>query len=314
MEPHSPPPAAAPPAPPTTETESLLGPVSYGSSYQQDEQLRDQLQGNGSAYTPAITNYNQNAVYSSFGDVNLRPNIGEDNWFDGEILGLALTEILKILQWSNIISCSLIIVLEVLVAIFRIFAPARFVLGCYLAFTASLLLRVEIAQIIKQHKDHMGLGDINNTDNNGQDDKPQDLKWISGIGSHSKIPDVKAPALRDNFGLLFHPSGKACILLLMASMCVGQHNNIIELLLGFVFLVNAFLIVYILCRYPGYRQSEDIPIPTLPPEPGSQQQGPVTPSAAAWTYYENDASSLWKVTSTIAEGSSLLTSAKNSFQ
>ncbi|CAB9518135.1 expressed unknown protein [Seminavis robusta] len=312
LEPKTPPPAAAPPAPPGGEMASLLGPaVPYPSYQEQDavQPLRDTMQGTGSSYTPTISHYNQNAVYSSFGDANLRPNTGEANWVHGELLGMALHEILKTLQWSNIISCSLVIILEVMVAIFRIFALAKFVMGCYLAFFASLLLRVEIAQIIKQHRQQQKLEHENQSANGGGSADG----WIlnTGLRHASRIPDVQAPFLRDNFGLLFHPSGKASILLLMSSMCVGQHNNIFELVLGGVFGLNAIIILYLLCQYPSYRRQEDIPVPVLPPSPNSQRGAQVRQSAT-WSYYENDASSVWQVAATIAEGTSYLTSTGNS--
>jgi len=272
-----------------------MGSVSYGS-YQQEEQLRDQMHDGNSGYAPTITNYNQNAVYASYGDVNLRPNTGEDNWVDEEILGKSLGEIMKVLQWSNITSCAAIIVLEIMFAIFRIFAPARFILGCYLAFFASLLLRVEIAHIIRQHREKIRIGTLNA-------EETKDL--IGSMGGFSKVPNVAAPALRDNFGLLFHPSGKAGLLMLMSSMCIGQRNNILEDLMGLVFGLNSLITIYLLFRYPKYRVQEDIPVPKLPPEPGSQG---TARASAAWSYYENDASAVWKTATTIAEGASLLTS------
>lgn len=327
LEPKSPPPGSAPPAPPPegNETTALLGPVSYGSYQQEDEStnnLRLHMQGrSGYLNAPTISHYNNSnhestnshsSVYSSFGDVNVRPNTGEDNWYDGEILGLALHEIMKSLQWSNILSCAAVIVLEVLVAIFRIFAPARFVMGCYLAFFASLLLRVEVAQIIQQHRkqqqQQQPMDSNNGTAGNGAS---QRARWIldtasSGLASSTRLPEVHAPVLRDNFGLLFHPSGKACMLFLMASMCVGQHHNLFELVLGSVFAMNALVTCYLLWQYPGYRRQEDIPVPMLPPSPGSTR-GKIRPSAT-WSYYENQASSVWQVATTIAEGSSYLTS------
>ena len=303
FEPKSPPPASAPPAPPAGEGSPLLGHVSYGA-YQQNEQLRNQLQNNGNAVgrggTPAITNYNHNAIYTGFGDASLRPNTGEANWMDDEILGLSLHEIMRTLQWSNIITCASVIVLEILVAIFRIFSPTKFVMGCYLAFFASILLRVEITHIIKQHREHMSAGDLTSQET-------QDL--IGGVGSYSRVPNMEVPALRDNFGLVFHPSGKACLLFLMASMCVGQNNNIVELLLGGLFGLNAMIIIYLLCKYPSYQRQEDIPVPKLPALPGAN-----TPRSSTWSYYENDASSLWQVTTTIAEGASMLTPAASSYQ
>ena len=306
FEPKSPPPASAPPAPPAGEGAPLLGHVSYGA-YQQNEQLRDQLQNNNGNNNnnnnnggPAITNYNHNAIYTGFGDASLRPNTGEANWMDDEILGLSLHEIMRTLQWSNIISCAAVIVLEILVAIFRIFSPTKFVMGCYLAFFASILLRVEITHIIKQHREHMSAGDLSAQET-------QDL--IGGVGSYSRVPNMEGPALRDNFGLVFHPSGKACLLFLMASMCVGQHNNIFELFLGGLFGLNAMLIMYLLFKYPSYQQQEDIPVPKLPALPSAN-----TPRASTWSYYENDASSLWQVTTTIAEGASMLTPAASSYR
>jgi hypothetical protein len=317
LEPKSPPPGSAPPVPPVegNETTALLGPVSYGSYQQEDEStnnLRLHMQGQGRSpgYAPTISHYNENSVYASFGDINMRPNTGEDNWYDGEILGLALHEIMKSLQWSNILSCAAVIVLEVLVAIFRIFSPDRFVMGCYLAFFASLLLRVEVAQIIQQHrKQQQIMMESNGTvETNGHQ---AGASWIadaaaSGLASSTRLPEVHAPFLRDNFGLLFHPSGKAFMLFLMASMCVGQNNNIFELVLGSVFAINALFTCYLMCQYPGYRRQEDIPVPMLPPSPGSTR-GKVRQSAT-WSYYENQASSVWQVATTIAEGSSYLTS------
>ena len=281
-EPLAPPPSSAPPHPPSGETEALLGGASYGS-YQQDD-------GVGSS-KPHVTNYNQSSAYSSFGDVHLRPNTGEDNWIDEEIMGLALHEILKTVQWSNILTCSATIVFELFFEIFRIIYPAPLVLGCYLGFFASLLLRVEIAQIIRQHRRQIG------------ERAADEMENLMGVGGRN-APDVQAPFLRDNFGILFHPTGKVGMLSLMATMCWGQNANWIEWLLGCVFALNALFTTYIICRYPGYRRQEDIPVPTLPPSPNSF--GKAT-QAASWSYYENNASSLWKVTSGIAETTTMLT-------
>jgi hypothetical protein len=283
-EPLARPPVSAPPNPPAGESDSLLGGASYGS-YQQNDGIESSK--------PQVTNYNQSSAYSSFGDATLRPNTGEDNWIDEEIMGLALHEILKTLQWSNILACSAAIVLEIAVCIFRIFSIPRLVLGCYLGFFASLLLRIEIAQIVRLHRRQLG------------ERAADEMENLMGAGGRN-APDVQAPFLRDNFGILFHPTGKTGILSLMATMCWGQTSNWIEFLLGCIFALNALVTMYIICRYPGYRQQEDIPVPTLPPSPNGA--GKRAAQVASWSYYENNASSLWMVTSGIAEHSAMLTS------
>lgn len=284
-EPLATPSSSIPPKAPGGEKDSLLGTSSYGS-YQQQE---------GVPSSPSITNYNQSAAYNVFGDVHLRPNTGEDNWIDEEIMGLALHEILKTLQWSNIMACSAAIILEILFGIFRLFTPSRLVLGFYLAFFASLLLRIEIAQIIRQHRRQLG------------EQATDEMENLMGAGGRN-APNVQAPFLRDNFGILFHPTGKAGILCLMATMCWGQNSNWVEFALGCAFALNALFTAYILCRYPGYRRQEDIPVPTLPPSPNSFNRSGAR--ATSWSYYENNASALWKVTSGIAESSAFLTAPK----
>lgn len=315
FEPQSPPPAAPPPPAPQPqistigigsggggETDALMGYAAYGS-YQQNEQLRDQMQTNGHAGTPpVVTNFNHNAVYTGFGDISLRPNTGESNWMDDELLGLSLHEIMKTLQWSNILSCAGVIVLEIAIAIFRVFSPTRLVLGVYLAFFASILLRVEISHILRQHREHLRIGDMpSNNEEETSNLVGGGSSSGSNIGTFGRIPNMGVASLRDNFGLVFHPSGKACILFLMASMCIGQHNNLLEDLMGCLFGLNATIIMYLLFQYPAYRRQEDIPIPKLPALPSRAT------AARAWSYYENDASSLWQVTTTIAEGASMLT-------
>jgi len=383
FEPKSSPPATAPPVPPPpqyydgggAETDALMSHVSYGSyqselqQQQQQAQLRDQVdqaptstststatssayyyqddnvqrESNSTAGGVYMNSNNRNSLYSGFGDSTLRPNTGEANWMDDEILGLSLHEILKTLQWSNIITCASAIVLELLVAIFRIFRPTKFILGCYLAFFASIVLRVEIAHIIKQHRSRLqfieSLKQITTTNNNNNNNnnnntileqqEEDELHDLIGA-SYSKVPNVEVPALRDNFGLVFHPSGKACVLYLMASMCIGQSNNLLEDLLGVWFGINGTIILYLMWQYPAYRRQEDIPVPKLPPLPNSSDSSyrngipghssiyhnplAVLPNNSSWQYYENDASSVWQVATTIAEGASMLNASGRNFR
>jgi hypothetical protein len=65
--------------------------------------------------------------------------------------------------------------------------------------------------------------------------------------------ELNAP-LRDNFGILYHPLGRAVLLFLMSGMCFGILFTWWEILLGLAFILCGSGYVYAYIMYPEYRR------------------------------------------------------------
>ena len=61
---------------------------------------------------------------------------------------------------------------------------------------------------------------------------------------------VLGEAIRENFGIIYHPFGRSAFFVMMGGLCIGQGG--LELYLGAVILLNAIYTIYIPCRYPHY--------------------------------------------------------------
>lgn len=68
--------------------------------------------------------------------------------------------------------------------------------------------------------------------------------------------ELNAP-MRDNFGVLYHPLGRAFILILMSTMCYGIHIAWWEIPLAFAFAGCSFGYIYAYAKYPEYRRWQD---------------------------------------------------------
>lgn len=68
--------------------------------------------------------------------------------------------------------------------------------------------------------------------------------------------ELNAP-MRDNFGILYHPLGRATLLMLMSSMCYAIHIAWWEILLTVAFACCSFGYVYAYIKYPEYRRWQD---------------------------------------------------------
>jgi hypothetical protein len=65
--------------------------------------------------------------------------------------------------------------------------------------------------------------------------------------------ELNAP-LRDNFGILYHPLGRAVLLFLMSGMCFGILFTWWEIILGLAFILCGSGYVYAYIKYPEYRR------------------------------------------------------------
>lgn len=61
---------------------------------------------------------------------------------------------------------------------------------------------------------------------------------------------VLGEAIRENFGIVYHPFGRSAFFVMMGGLCIGQGG--LELYLGAVILLNAIYTIYFPCRYPHY--------------------------------------------------------------
>jgi hypothetical protein len=68
--------------------------------------------------------------------------------------------------------------------------------------------------------------------------------------------ELNAP-LRDNFGVLYYPLGRAALLFLMSGMCFGILAAWWEVLLGLAFFACASGYVFAYIKYPEYRHWQD---------------------------------------------------------
>lgn len=68
--------------------------------------------------------------------------------------------------------------------------------------------------------------------------------------------ELNAP-LKDNFGILYHPLGRATMLFLMSTMCFGILEAWWEGVLGVSYLVCGVGYAYAYCQYPEYRRWDD---------------------------------------------------------
>lgn len=59
-----------------------------------------------------------------------------------------------------------------------------------------------------------------------------------------------ADGIRESFGIVYHPFGRAFFFVLMGGLCIGQGG--LEQYLGLVILLNAMYTICIPCRYPHY--------------------------------------------------------------
>lgn len=62
--------------------------------------------------------------------------------------------------------------------------------------------------------------------------------------------------IQDQCGILNHPVGRSCLLLLMGGLAIGQ-TTILDILLGIVFVANAIVTVVAFIRYPEYRRKTE---------------------------------------------------------
>mmetsp|Transcript_2898 Transcript_2898/g.4984 ORF Transcript_2898/g.4984 Transcript_2898/m.4984 type:complete len:206 (-) Transcript_2898:147-764(-) len=58
--------------------------------------------------------------------------------------------------------------------------------------------------------------------------------------------------ISDSFGFLYNPIGRACFLLMMGGLAVGERG--LNIILGIVFFFNAFWMFFMYCRYKEFRE------------------------------------------------------------
>jgi len=151
------------------------------------------------------------------GDASLRPNTGETNSYDTAIFGLALHELLEKLRLANMVA-AVASIASLLVNWFLQLITAQFsqlVLSCYLAFLAGVLLLVEATSLY-----HMAAVD---------------------------------QFLKDNFGLLRRPVGKAIYIYVLATIC-GGIGGITGYILAALYFASASLLLYAWYFYEEMRR------------------------------------------------------------
>jgi hypothetical protein len=205
---------------------------------------------------PSIRNYQDHLLaennvdlrsFFAAGDASLRPNIGLTNSYDDALFGMALHELLEHLRMANILCALASIVLMLvswLVRLVTVWHVDQLVLSIYLAVLSLILLLTEC----------MNLYNVQSMDT-----------W-----------------LKNNFGLLRHPLGKAAFIFLLSSVCFGI-GAIAEAVVGLVYLMSAILLVYTWIVYPEFRAlfSDQVQVDY---DDGASVD--VAPSAK-WSFYSN---------------------------
>jgi hypothetical protein len=252
LQPKAQPPADPPPLytegrnEPVSEHDPLLLPNSYQHGSHPHEHSRQ-------AALPTIQNFQDSDVpadwsysYGFRGDVSIRPNTGETNSYDYALFGLALHELLEQLRLANMIAASLTIVMLASTWLLKVIMVqwTKAVLSGFLVCFALTLLLVECMNI-----------------------------W--------KVPSIDKP-LRDNFGLIYHPVGKAIYLLGTASFCWAL-GGIWETILGAVYCTTGGILWVAWIIYPEFRR----PYETDDDADVIQYTGP---RSASWSYYSTSVS------------------------
>lgn len=177
---------------------------------------------------PTIRNYSEQIesdIRSFFvmGDASLRPNVGLTNRYDGALFGMALHELLEQLRMANIICALASIILLLMSWLLRliIFQMDKLMLSIYLAILSLVLLLTECMSLYS-------------------------IQWMDTW-------------LKNNFGLLRHPLGKAIYVFLLSTICFGIADYP-EGAVGIVYLGSSVILLYSWCAYPELRSSfEDLP-------------------------------------------------------
>lgn len=176
------------------------------------------------------------------GDVNIRPNTGNSNQNAGSIFFGSLREITTFLRWSTIISTSLTIIWEGFAFPIRLFAsvwsdPAQVVLGAYLGFFCFLILGVELTSTFSSSSSSSSV----------------EGEAEAEVGRRRQQPQ-QAGLLEDNFGFLYDPLLRGCVLTMMSLMSIGILNSWWESLIGLMLGFIGMLYVYTYCKYPEYKR------------------------------------------------------------
>ena len=230
------------------------------------------------------------------GNSSLRPNVGLTNFYDTDPCGQALHLTVRQLRYT---ACLLSATTILLVAWtwwirFLFLQWTVMVVSLYLAFLALILGISEVAVLI-QGGMPWALPAPLMDDNNGGN-----LPELS-----ASPPDLVARPvllLHDQFGFLYHPTGKPLMLLLMSTMCFAM-DAFWEFFLGAAFF-GLTLTVVLLGREAEFRRLYYPPYHPADREEDASRQN-VT-STRSWSYYSTSISSL--VQEQTAETASLLQS------
>lgn len=217
--------------------------------HESDPLLPQRPQSNG--YFDDNVPIQQHNNYGFRGDVSIRPNTGETNSYEYALFGLALHELLRDLRTSNMILCSLTIVVVIVgfvgqVLFIRLVTAT---LSAFLGLASFLLLVVEFLYV--------------------QPVLPQVNEFI-----------------QDNFGLLYHPVGKSVyIALLLGPLCFGAGAaNPLLILLGLGSLVSGTTLWSAWMLYPEFRR------PYEDNDRGRMKRA-IQGTSATWSYYSGSLSS-----------------------
>jgi hypothetical protein len=213
-------------------------------------------------------------------DASLRPNVGLTNRYaDFALFGLALHTLLDYIRWICLANAACCILLVVLTWFWRlIFLKLdQLVLLLYLGALSACLLLAEV--------------------------------WSLAAFRHV-LPEWNA-TLQRQLGLLFHPPGKACFLLLLATLCVALGGGFWEYLLAMVYCGCSFCLMHAWCVNPELRHAyadfnmniDDDDDDDDVSRAGSTRFDPVF---ASWSDYAPATSSLWSTNSSTRGSSSSL--------
>jgi hypothetical protein len=199
------------------------------------------------------------------GDSTWLPNTGETNVYDTALWGLALSELLALIRSMNIATA----VVTVLWCGFSMMDKvislhiASLVLSIYLMVLTLVLLLTEMLEAgnVMHHRRRSASSSTSSSlflpSSENQSMVADTMNNVLQQSFRSTI-DASHSYLQDNFGILYHPTGRIWYGYLLATLCwsVGGNHwySLIDNLLGLSFMVSATVLFHIWISYPEYRR------------------------------------------------------------
>lgn len=235
------------------------------------------------------------------GNVGLRPNVGLTNSYDSAVTcGQALHTTVEQLRYMLIGLCATTCIVIALTWWIRFLQLqwAKLVVSFYLAFLAFLLGMSEVAILVvgimppgssaafASISGSGGGGSSGRIDEEQEEEEPLTLRDNEEEAPlrYSQAPHrQKRLPLQDQFGFLYHPTGKFSLILFMATLCLAMGGTW-EYILGSGYLLVVIAIA-ILGREPEFQRLYYPPHDMDDDEQSAVR--PINERSASWSYYSS---------------------------